>query len=182
MADVVGLQGENVRLVPVDVEAHLEHFLRWFNDPEVTHNLAVTKPMTRLKEKQMLEQIAESRTMIQWVILDENGHPIGTTGIRNISWREGNGSTGIVIGEKTAWGKGYGSDAVRTRTRYAFKQLGLRRLQTETFADNTAIIHCLEKVGYQQVGTLRKRRWRDGQWCDCILWDCLAEDFRDQPR
>jgi len=110
-------------------------------------------------------------------ILDENGQHIGVTAIHHINWREGNASTGVIIGEKEAWGQGYGSDVIRTRTRYAFEQLGLGYLETETFAENTAIIRCPERAGYQRTGVARKKSWRDGCWHDCILWDCLADDY-----
>jgi len=175
--DITGLQGERIRLVPVDKELHLGDFVRWLNDPEVTRYVSHVLPISRLQEEKWFERLSESKEDIVWAILDETGRHIGVTGIHRINWKERDGLTGTLIGEKEAWGKGYGTDVMQTRTRYAFEQLGLHRLESECFLDNVASARCLEKVGYKRVGIAHKKRWRDGRWHDCILWELLDEDI-----
>lgn len=175
--DVIGLKGPRIRLVPVDKERHLDNFVRWFNDPEVTRYIKRVLPLSRSQEEEWLDQIASSDKEILWAIHDENDHHIGSTGLHRIDWQNRKVSSGTLIGEKSAWGKGYGTEVMRTRTRYAFEQLGLHRIESEAFAENLASQRCLEKVGYKREGVARKKFFREGRWHDCILYAILDEDY-----
>lgn len=175
--DVVGIRGPRIRLVPIDRDAHIDNFLRWFNDPEVTRWLARDWPMTRLGEEKWIDRISVSETDLTWAVLDETGRHIGSTGVHRIDWRSRSAGTGTVIGEKDAWGKGYGTEIMRVRSTWAFENAGLNRLASECFAGNLASARCLEKVGYRRIGIARQRYFRGGRWHDCILWDYLAEEY-----
>jgi RimJ/RimL family protein N-acetyltransferase len=173
----VHLRGERVQLVPPDKRLHLENYVLWFNDPEVTRFMLQYMPMTRMAEEAWFDGLAERKDDVVWAVHDEHGRHIGTTGIHVRDWRNRSAITGIVIGEKSAWGKGYGSEVMRTRTRWAFEELGLHRLESECFADNIGSATCLARAGYRKIGIARKSRWRSGRWHDCILWDMLEEDY-----
>jgi RimJ/RimL family protein N-acetyltransferase len=174
---VEGIRGDRIRLVPLDKALHLENYVRWFNDPEVNHWLKLFLPLMRAQEERWFDRFARSKDDVVWAVHDEDGRHIGATGIHRIDWRNRNGVTGTVIGEKTAWGRGYGTDVMRTRTRWAFEELGLHRLQSDTFAENLASARCLQKVGYREVGVMHRRVWRHGAWHDLRMWEILAEDW-----
>ena len=179
---VPGIQGPRIRLVPFEKE-YVDHALRWFNDPEVLRFVKRVMPMHRLQEEKYVERMAESRDDVVWAVLDENGSPIGVSGIHMIDWISRNGKTGTILGERSVWGKGYGSEVMLTRTQWAFEELGLHRLQSECYVENTASRRCLEKAGYRQIGTARKRMWRNGAWHDLHLFEMLEEDwFAAHPR
>ncbi len=175
--DVIGLAGPRIRLVPQDKEQHLENYLQWMNDPEVTRYLIRNLPLTRVEEERWLERVAEDETQLVWAIHDEDGRHIGSTSLHNINWRERIAVSGTMIGDKSAWGKGYGTEVMQVRTRYAFEQLGLHRIESESFVENVASARCLEKVGYKREGLARKKYWRHGRWHDVILWAILDEDY-----
>ena len=64
-----------------------------------------------------------------WAMLDETERHIGFLGLHAINWRNRSATGGLVIGERSAWGRGYATDAVAVRTGFAFAQLGLHRDQ-----------------------------------------------------
>jgi ribosomal-protein-alanine N-acetyltransferase len=178
--ETLGLRGDRVRLVPSEVEPHLENALRWFNDPDLTNLLDVFWGVTRGQEVAFFEQMATRRdTDLHWAILNENDRHIGFIGLHQIDWRMRSAAGGLVIGERSVWGQGYACDAVRTRTRFAFEQLGLHRISGHTL--NPAMRRVYEKCGYRHEGTARKLRWRNGRWLDAELYAILEEDhFADQ--
>lgn len=179
----VHLAGPRVKLVPPDPELHLDNYLRWFNDPQVSQWLSEVKPMTRMAERAWFDSLAERKRDFVWAVHDETGRHIGATGIHGVSWRDRRAITGIVLGERSAWGKGYGTEVMQVRTRWAFEELGLHRLESECFVENVGSATCLERAGYRRIGVARQRRWRHGAWRDSILWELLAEDwFAAQPR
>ncbi len=177
MVEIIGLMGEKARLVPVDKRLHFDNALRWFNDPEVTHYLLNVAGVTSGMEDEWMERAQKRDHDFAWAILDEEGTHIGFTGIHGINWRLRLGTTGTVIGEKSAWGKGYGSDVMRIRTKFAFETLNLHRLQSEARIDNIASQRALEKAGYRREGTARKKLFYGGRWYDTILYAILDEDY-----
>jgi RimJ/RimL family protein N-acetyltransferase len=174
--DVVGLRGERVRLVPSEPALHLENALRWFNDPEVTARLAFNRGVTRREEELFFERMATQReTDLSWAIVaDDLGH-IGFIALHQIHWPLRTATGGLLIGERTAWGKGFATDAVRVRTKFAFEQLGLHRVEGHTF--NPAMARVYEKCGYVKEGVARQKLWRDSRWHDAQLYAVLDADY-----
>ena len=175
--DIVGLRGDRARLVPVDKRVHMENALRWMNDPEVTQYLLLVMGVTPGMEEQWMDRVQKRDTEYVWAIVDDQNRHIGFTGIHGIDWRLRLATTGTVIGEKSAWGKGYGTDVMRIRTKFAFEILNLHRLQSEARIDNIASQRALEKVGYKREGTARKKLYYGGRWYDTILYAILDEDY-----
>src|SRR3954453_13272373 len=172
---VVGLKGERVRLVPSEASMHLENALRWMNDPEVTARLDHILGVTRRQEEAFFERLETQRVHdLHWAILAEDGSHIGFIALHQIQWRARSGIGGIVIGERSAWGRGYASDAVRVRTRFAFEQLGLHRIEGHTI--NPAMRRVYEKCGYHHEGGAPQKRWRNGQWLDVHRYAILDTD------
>jgi RimJ/RimL family protein N-acetyltransferase len=169
------IEGERIRLVPMTPEM-LPNYIRWFSDPEVTRYLGNMFPPTIAQENEWYENVAKSERDLLWAIMVGDKH-IGSTGLHAISWRNRRAITGNMIGDKSEWGKGYGSEAVRLRTRYAFHDLGLEKLETEAFLDNKASQRCLEKAGYRQYGVRRRHEFRDGRWQDMWVADILREEW-----
>ncbi len=173
---IVGWKGQCVRLVPPDRSLHLENALRWMNDPDITATLEFNLGFSRKREEAFFDRIeSQNDTDFTWAILDRSDQHIGFIGLHAINWRHCAGTGGILIGERSAWGQGHATDAVRVRTRFAFAQLGLHRINGHTF--NPAMKRVYEKCGYRQEGTARKMFWRDGRWYDVSLFSILEEDW-----
>ena len=169
------LRGEKVTLRPAR-ENDAEHFVRWFADMDVTRFLARRMAISLQQEQEFLKKIGESKDDVWWVI-EVADQPIGATGIHSINWLDANGTTGIVIGEKGSWGKGYATDAMRLRTRYAFRELNLHKLMTEVDAENEASRKALERNGYRTVGVRREQTFREGKWHDRWVAEVLCADW-----
>ena len=92
--------------------------MRWFADMEVTRFLARRMAITLQQELEFLKRIGESKDDVWWVIEAAN-EAIGATGIHGINWLDANGTTGIVIGEKASWRKGYATEAMKLRKRHS---------------------------------------------------------------
>lgn len=173
--ELIGLRGDRVRLVPPDCERHLDNALRWLNDPEVTDTLKVNFGVTRREEEAFFERIETRRDQdLVWAVLDESGRHIGFCGLHVSHWRLRTATGGLFLGERDTWGQGLATDAVRVRTRLAFEQLGLHRIEGHTF--NPAMCRVYEKCGYRHEGTARQKFWRNGRWHDAQLYAVLASD------
>ena len=123
-----------------------------------------------------LEDTARDGTCVYWAITRDN-IPVGMTWIKEIDWRSRRGVTGIAIGEKSAWGGGVGSEAMRLRTEFAFRELNLNKLLSEVMSENTGSIKALEKSGYKQYGLARRHDYSGGKWHDTWMGELLREEW-----
>ena len=151
-------------------------FVPWFADMEVTRYLGHRMAVALYQEEEILKKFGESSDQLFWMI-DADGETIGATGIHRIDWISRHGTTGIVIGAKRAWGKGNATDAMRLRTRYAFRELDLHKLMTEVFVSNEASRRALERNGYRSVGVRREHFFSGGRWHDIWLGEVLRDDW-----
>jgi [ribosomal protein S5]-alanine N-acetyltransferase len=173
---IIGLKGERIRLVPPDRTLHLENALLWLNDPEITATLKMNLGVTRRQEELFFEQIETKRESdFVWAIVEESERHIGFIGLHGINWRHRWATGGLVIGERSAWKRGYATESVNIRSRFAFGVLGLHRIEGHTM--NPAMKRVYEKCGYQHEGVARRKFWRDGQWHDAELFAILGEDW-----
>jgi RimJ/RimL family protein N-acetyltransferase len=174
------LKGQKVTLRPPD-EKDPAKFVAWFADTEVTRYLGTAFPISLAQEEDFVKRVGESKNDVWWAI-EAEGRTIGATGIHRIDWINAHAITGTVIGDKSCWRKGYGSEAMALRTEYAFRQLNLHKLKSGAFMENEPSKRALQKAGYREVGVYREDFWRDGRWHD--HWECevLRSDWeRDHP-
>ena len=73
------------------------------------------------------------------------------------------------------WGEGFGTDAVRLATNFAFQHLEAIRVSATVFIGNEASKRVLEKNGFQLGGVSRSQIFKRGHWLDewlyTLLWD-----------
>jgi RimJ/RimL family protein N-acetyltransferase len=86
-------------------------------------------------------------------------------------------SFGIVVGDKTEWGKGYGSEATQLMVGHAFETLNLNRVWLRVFEYNARGIRAYEKVGFKKEGVLRQDRFQDGRYWDTFAMAILRDEY-----
>lgn len=170
--------GNGVRLRAIE-RSDLAAFLRWFNDPDIRRCLDVIYPMSMADEERWFERQldTEDRVFAIDVLDGEAWHHIGNVGLHRIDWRNRKALMGIVIGERERWGRGHGTEAVRTLARFAFEELNLGRLELETYDFNARAIRCYERCGFQREGLRRRAVFRGGSYHDVIVMGLLADEL-----
>lgn len=121
-------------------------------------------------------QSRNNRGEYQFAIETLDGHDfIGRCGFISVDWKNRLAELGILIGEKSVRGKGYGADAVETLCRFGFEEMGLHKITARVFDFNTAALRCYEKCGFVREGVLRQEYFREGKFHDVIALGKLAE-------
>lgn len=152
----------------------------FMNDMEVRRNLwpGIPFPMTLKDEEQWFEKNSALCDAYNFAIetLDE-GKYIGGCGLVQVDWKNRKTTVGIMIGEKSFWGKGYGTDAMKVLIRFIFEQMNLDKIKLNVYSFNERAIKCYQKCGFKTEGVLRKELFRDGAYYDEILMAILREDY-----
>ncbi len=169
------LRGSRVTLRPPD-DSDPPRYVEWLADLEVTRYLAQRMGMALSQEEEFFKRMGESKTDVVWTI-EADGRAIGITAIHQIDWQNSHAVTGTNIGDKTAWRKGYGSEAMALRTEYAFRWLNLHKLSSSALAENAPSRRALAKAGYREIGTEREHFFREGRWQDHWLCEVLRSDW-----
>lgn len=107
---------------------------------------------------------------------------VGFIAIFSIEWPNSHGWIAVGIGDADDRGKGFGKEATSLGLRFAFHELGLRRLSLDVIADNLPAIALYQGLGFREEGRLRERIYRDGQTADLIYMGLLRRDWESRIR
>jgi len=165
----IALESDRLRYQPLDTSFTSEQYVSWMNDEEVNRFLESGGDYTIDKLKDFLASV-EQRPMLFWAIVtkDENKH-IGNIKIDPISWRNKTGEYGILLGEKSEWGKGYAKEASQRIVDFCFSDaVGLRRVTLGVVEDNIAALKLYEKLGFQREGLMKAHAHHIGKWCNIV--------------
>ncbi|GEM_PF-701215 len=106
------IETERCRLVPMDPR-HTDHVVRWRNDPESKAFFLSQANISPASHESWLAKQKETGCDFNWVIEERKSGPIGALGLYNIEWDLGRAEFGrLIIGEKSALGRGYAKEAV----------------------------------------------------------------------
>ena len=130
--------------------------------------------------RRLLEDIrahAAAGTLLQWGIARKGDDAvIGTATLFQIDREHRRGEIGFALA-RTAWGKGFASEAVSRLIRYAFEELDLYRLEADPDPQNAASIALLEKQGFKYEGLLRERYFMNGRPMDAAYYGLLRREW-----
>jgi RimJ/RimL family protein N-acetyltransferase len=114
------------------------------------------------------------------IVLKENNKVIGGTEITNINKKDGTAGGGIWLNEKYQK-NGYGTEAFYLKIKYAFNELGLRRMENGYFPNNEKSKKMQEKLGYKDEGIRRKKFLclATNEYVDECITGLLKEEFID---
>jgi RimJ/RimL family protein N-acetyltransferase len=175
------LKGKLVILRPVK-RTDIDHFLKWFNDPEVIQYLGMYLPMTEMSEEKFIEDLGGTRAQTNAMFIIEaidgpDSKPIGSTSLNSINAKDHNATFGIAIGEKEYWSKGYGTDAAKLIIRYGFEQLNLYRINSGALGFNERSIKMHRKIGFVEEGRQRQAIFKNGAFHDHVLFGVLRSEW-----
>ena len=141
-------ESDRIRYVEVSEEL-VPDYLRMVNDLEHVGRFIGrrTEPVSEEKERKWVrEKLAENATLFSMV--EKNGGAfIGNIELMDL--RDTEAELGIAI-TAAKQDRGYGTEAIRAVTGYAFDKLGLKRVFLKVYPDNSRAIRVYEKCGYRE--------------------------------
>lgn len=174
------LEGRLVRLRALE-PSDLERAYAWVNDYEVTQHLMLRYPMSRAQEEKYLSETSAQGSSFQDVRLaidtKDGATHIGMTGLHRARAEDRGAELGIMIGDKSLWSNGYGTDTVQTLLRFAFDQMNLHKVMLGVFEFNERAQACYKKCGFVDEGRLREEYFQDGRYWDVIRMSILRREW-----
>ena len=164
---------------------NLKAFMRWYSDPEVARLTRYQAGPLTVDEIQRFfhGRIMGADFLAMAIHVRETDRLIGSCAFSQLDGENGSTLYHITIGERDAWGHGYGSEATALMVAHAFTRLALHRVALTVFEFNVRAIRAYEKCGFKIEGRARDAIYRDGRFWDEIHMSVLAEEWEktDKP-
>ena len=174
------IYGDRVRLRALE-RGDVAQYYEWVNDPEVTTGLTLFLPMSTLDEEKWFESAMqrpqETKPLVIEVREGEQWRVIGNCSFFDLDWVTRSAEFGIMIGDKTVWDQGYGTETILLLLRHGFLTLNLNRIALKVYANNERAIRAYEKAGFVHEGRMRQAVYRHGRYQDVLFMSVLREEW-----
>jgi len=160
---------------PRDIEA----LLGQKNDAEIALQLGGFHPgYSRADLVEWIERHRSFRDEVLWVIAAVGDDAcLGHVGLYQIDQRVRTSEFAIMIGERTAQGRGLGRVVTQAVLEFGFAMLNLNRVSLSLLSNNTRARRLYEGLGFRHEGTLRQAQFKSGHYLDVELMSILREEF-----
>ena len=155
-------------LMPSDIG---ERYLSWMQDDQIQKYLESRFQKHTEETLCAYAKACNDRPDTLLLAIEEcsdNCH-IGNIKLGPISEHHQTASIGILIGDKSRWGKGYASEAIARLADHATNQLGLRKLTAGCYAQNQGSIRAFQCAGFVQEAVLTAHAVFEKQRMDVVV-------------
>ena len=153
---------------------------KWSNDPEIRKLTGEVASMDQADADKFLERVYNDDAR-KWfvIVIKENNQVIGEAGLLRMfpAWHTTDIS--VIIGEKDAWGKGYGTEAILLLLDYAFRCLNFHRVAIGVVGFNKKAISFWKKIGFKKEGVQRDGYYYNHKYFDFVMMSILEDEFRE---
>lgn len=179
------IQGQRIHMVRFERQ-HLEDpaYYGWLRDLDVVRYIGRDELLVGIQFSEAEDYVkqlwANENCRFLAVYHSESGTFIGTAKINFFNERgrrNGVGDIGIMLGERDFWGQGLATDVLRTLSKFAFGELGARKLSAGAMSPNAAVVKAFLRIGYVEEGRLRQQLSIEGGYCDHVLLGCFKNEL-----
>lgn len=171
----VYIEGRRIYLKGIQIANANALYCSWLNDPKVNSYLCCRfQKWTLPKMKRYIGDTIKDRANYFWAIYrkDTDTH-IGNIkfGFVNMDYKYGD--IGVIIGDRSSWGKGFATEAIKLVKDFAFKKLKLHKLTAGSYSNNYGSIRAFQKAGFFIEGTRKLHFIHKGKYVDQVLLGCI---------
>lgn len=177
--------GERIRLRLMDKQ-DVPLFVPWLNDPDVRRGITVYLPVSLSFEEAWFEEVSkgppEQLPLMIEVKEGDGWTPIGNIAVFGLNTRARNAEIGILIGDKSYWNRGFGTEAMELILKHGFDTLNLHRMHLRVLKNNPGAIKAYEKAGFVHEGIQRQAEYNNGEYIDILMMSVLEDEWRARKK
>ena len=162
------IETSRLQLIPFSEKYLTPEYVAWLNNPAVVRYSEQRHYKHTLKSCQQYFDSFKKSSNRLWAITLAERH-IGNISAQ-VDTYNNIADIGILIGEQSCWGKGYGFEAWHAVCTYLFKNLQIRKVTAGALSVNTMMIKIFEKMGMLQDGCRSSHYLFAGQPVDIVYY------------
>jgi ribosomal-protein-alanine N-acetyltransferase len=166
----LGVNGNLVKLRKFAYGDITSNYISWLSDP---HVVKFSNQRFRIhNEKSCKEYLASfSKTNNLFLVIENRYecHTIGTMTMY-ISVEHGTADMGIMIGDRTVWGQGFGQEAWSIALKWLIDVVGIRKVTAGCMKCNIGMIRLMQRSEMQHEATLKNHELLNGSPQDLVYY------------
>jgi RimJ/RimL family protein N-acetyltransferase len=174
------MQGRSVRLRRIQ-NKDLNWICQWWQDPELMRYYNRLPIANRCQVEAEIRENIRSQKRRDFVILRNGDTPIGLAYLSKISWKNKNCQVHVMLAEKNARKSSFcGVESVLLLLFYAFRELNMHRVETQTVEYATAAVKALKAVGFQLECQQANFYYQGGEYFFKYTLGLLQQEFEEE--
>lgn len=141
---------ERLILKPLSLFHLSQHYVDWMNDDEVNKYLESGGNYSLELLKDYLTDVEKNKILFWGIHIKNSNKHIGNIKIDPIDNLILSAEYGIMMGDKTEWGKGYAKEASLAVIEYCFNRLGLHQIILGVKKENINAVKLYQKLNFKQ--------------------------------
>ena len=145
----IDLESERLIFNRLSAKHISKDYVDWINNAEVNKYLETRGNYTIDLLKSYIEEQYKNGVYFWAIHLKESNRHIGNIKIDPIDLDANSGEYGILMGDKTSWGKGYAKEASIRIIKYCFEELKLSTITLGVIEDNVNAVFLYKNLGFK---------------------------------
>lgn len=164
------LTGKRLKVRTFVQEDISDAYIGWLRDPEVTrYSNQRFRRHDDASSKSYFDSFANSHNRFLLIEKLEDESALGTLTVY-VAPPHGTADIGIMVGEKSVWGRGYGQEAWDLVVEWLMGEASIRKITAGTLALNKGMVRLLERSGMHLEATRYGQEVVDGQPADIVYY------------
>ena len=161
---------QNLYLRQLTVGDVSQNYISGLQDPEVTQFTEARH--TKWDKEKIIRYINESNvegiSQLVGIFLQETDKHIGNIRLSSISPLHKRLEFGIMLFDKSEWGKGFGTEAIEGICTYVFEVMGFYKICADYYSINKASEKIFKKLGFSIEGVFKDHFKIDNHYVDSV--------------
>lgn len=176
MPGAVFLEGEEINLRTIE-EEDIEFLRDGVNHPEVRVYMGNRRPQNYENEEEFFEEQVCGEDTVD-LLISKDGERVGIISLMS------QGDDAEKLAEIGIWihpqhhGNGYGTEASKLITDYAFGQLNYHKVYARAYQGNKASQRVWEKLGFDKEGVFKDHTFTQGEYKDVVYYGVVEGDWQ----
>jgi RimJ/RimL family protein N-acetyltransferase len=168
---------DGVTLRPLE-PADIDTMYPWLLDYELDIYSSWSSPNSLARfQKRWEEKLMDPPEDIIFFGVQVGEQLVGRVELAMIDTENRRAEVGIVIGDRSVWGRGIGKTALIILLDYAFTVANLEKIGAEVYSFNERSQHLFESLGFTEEGILRRHEVHNGTRQDVHVFGILKDEF-----
>lgn len=154
---------------------------KWRNDPEITKLLGGNHYfISQARDRNWVEEksIKDNTNLYLAICLLDNNDMIGYFSVTNIDLRNLKVDLGgMIIGDKSLWGKGYAKETFIAVVDYLFAQYPIHKITNYMLEEHKVTVKMTESIGFTYDGIKRDDIFKNGEFKSVLIYSMLRDEY-----
>ncbi len=168
----------SVRLKPLDSPELVQTVAGWLAQKE-NYQWLQFGDGRQILTPELLKIMVQRDSHVLRVYASDEDVPLGVIGLDEVNRNFKTARIWVVAGEKSLRFRGHATEAVSKMLTFAFRDLGLRSINTWIVEHNPSV-RVAERNNFKLIGRQRQCHTIDGRVYDRLLFDLLASEHKEK--